>query len=70
MGMVIVMQAVFFYAIPGGILGLALGAAWASSGDRSPGVRVCLTLAAGIGGAALGFVAGFCFVVASWSAKW
>jgi len=66
MGMVIVMMA-GFCAIPTGILGLLLGFAWASSGDRSPGVRVCLTLAAGIGGAALGFVAGFCFFDATWS---
>jgi len=56
-----------FFAIPTSILGGALGIAWASSGDRSPGVRVCLTLAAGIGGAALGFVAGFCFFVAKMS---
>ena len=66
MGMVIVMMA-GFYAIPTGILGALLGFAWASSGDRSPGVCVSSSVAAGIGGAALGFVAAFCFFVATWS---
>jgi hypothetical protein len=61
--MVLVLMA-GFWAIPTGILGAFLGFAWACSGDRSPGDRARLTLAAGIGGAALGAVAVFCFIAA------
>jgi hypothetical protein len=68
MGLLIV-PFVFFFAIATGALGVALG--FGCTGDRSLGVRVCLTVAAGIGGAALGaalgFVAGYCFLVATWS---
>jgi hypothetical protein len=53
-----------YFAIATGTLGVALGFAWASSGDRSLGVCVWSSVAAGIGGAALGAVAGFCFFVA------
>jgi len=62
MGMALVMSA-GICAITTGILGLALG--FACTGDRSLGVRVCLTVAAGIGGAALGAVAVYCFFVAN-----
>jgi hypothetical protein len=65
MGMVIVMMA-GFCAIATGALGVALG--FGCTDDRSLGVRVCLTVAAGIAGAALGAalgaVAGFYFFLA------
>ena len=56
------MPFVFFFAIATGALGVALG--FGCTGDRSLGVCVWSSVAAGIGGAALGAVAGFCFFVA------
>ena len=53
-----------YFAIATGTLGVALGFAWACSGDRSPGDRVWWSVAAGIGGAGQGAVAVYYFFVA------